>query len=50
MNQNSEIVAEHFAQRLIDHRHVRLAAKAVSKFSLYHGERRLHIAAVVVVL
>jgi len=50
VNQDNEIMAEHLAQRFVDHRHVRLTAKPVSKLALYHGERRFNIAPLVVVL
>ena len=50
VNQDNEVVAEHFAQRLVDHRNVRLAAKPVSEFPFHHGERRFYVAPLVVVL
>ena len=50
MNQDNEIVAEHFAQGLVDHSYVRLAAKAISEFPFHHAKRRFDVAAFVVVL
>ena len=50
MDQDNEIMAEHLAQRLVDHRNIRLAAKAISEFPLHHGERGLDIRPLVIVL
>lgn len=49
VDQDHQIVAEHFAQRLVDHRHVRLAAKAVPKLPLHHAEGGFHVRPLVVV-
>jgi len=43
-------MTEHLAQRLVDHRHVGLTPKAISKLPLHHTESGLHIATLVVVL
>lgn len=42
-------MAQHLAQRLIDHRNVRLAAQGIPKLPLHHRERRLDIRPLVVV-
>lgn len=45
---NADVVAQQFAQRLVLHRRVRLAPHRVAELPLNHGERRLHVAALVV--
>lgn len=43
-------MTEHLAQRLVNHRHVGLTPKAISKFPFHHTESGLDIATLVVVL
>jgi len=50
VDQHHEIVTEHFAQRLVNHRNVRLAPQPVSEFPFDHAERGFNIAALMVVL
>ena len=50
MNRDDEIMAEYSAQRLVDHRNVRLAAKAITEIPFHHGERRFDIRTLVVAL
>lgn len=38
-------MAQHFAQRLVDHRNVSLAAQAIAKLPLHHTERGFDVRA-----
>ena len=50
VNQDNEIVAEYLAQSLVDHRNVRLAAKAIAEFPLHHAKCGFDIRTLVIVL
>jgi len=50
VNQHHDVVTEHFAQRLVDHRNIRLAAERVSKLTLHYAERGFDVGTLVVVL
>jgi hypothetical protein len=43
-------MTENFAERLVDHRNIRLAAKRVSKLALHQRERGFNVAAMVLAL
>src|SRR4029077_10234217 len=43
-------MAEHLTERLVDHRHIGLAAQGVPKLPLHHAKGGFHVAALVVVL
>jgi len=50
LNHYADVVAEDFSEHLIEHRHVALAANAVTKLGLDHAEHRLDVGAPVVVV
>src|SRR5258708_38271832 len=43
LNQDTDIVAENFAERFVTHRDVRLAANVVPELRLNHRERRFGV-------
>src|SRR5438034_3962322 len=48
VNQHDNIVAEHLAQRLIDHRNVSLASQRISKLAFNHAESGLNIGSLMI--
>lgn len=50
MNEHDEVMTENLTKRLVDHRGIRLAAKAITKFPLNHAESGFDIRPLVIVL
>jgi len=46
----ANVVADELAERLVLHRHVRLAPNVVAELPLHRRKHRLHVAAIVIVL
>jgi hypothetical protein len=50
VNEHHKVMTENLAERFVDHRHIGLAAKAVSELALHHRECGFNVAALVVTL
>src|ERR1700677_154035 len=50
MNQHDKVMTQNLTQSLVNHRHIGLAAEAVTKLPLHHAKGRFDVRALVVVL